>query len=219
MNSTFKQWMTHPVLLGAMVGIFIGSIYLVFNANLEEEGPDSPINIAISPTLGAHSIDSHEDKIQDKQQELKQELSQKAASVVEEPPLVEISKLEAEKPKAVLAQSEQKQQAALEKTEQAALKTVATAHTSTGRYTIQLLGAGSEANVKKFIQHHGLDKKAHYVRTKRSQKDWFVVYYGDYSSAQEAKAALSTMPVSLKKEGVQPWVRQSENVHQELKQG
>jgi DamX protein len=76
-------------------------------------------------------------------------------------------------------------------------------------FTIQLLGSSSEANVKKFIAHHGLGSKAQYVRSMRGEKEWFVVYYGNYPSMEEAKAAILTMPPSLKKEGVAPWIKRA----------
>ncbi len=84
-------------------------------------------------------------------------------------------------------------------------------------YTVQLLGLGKEAKVKQFIQAHGLNDKAHYFRTQRSGKDWFVVVYGDYPTAKHAKLAMHEMPVSLKRENLQPWVRELHAVQDDIK--
>lgn len=79
-------------------------------------------------------------------------------------------------------------------------------------YTLQLLGASKEENVQRFIQHHAMGNKAHYIRTKVSGKDWFVVVYGDYPSKAAAQSAISTMPKSLKNENIKPWVRETNQI-------
>lgn len=219
MNIMLKQWITHPVLLGAIMGVLIGSTYLIFNSHLEDEGGESPINVAqnatadeakVSPRHATGAIKFHYDKLEESleeshhmplasqvpQLEIKPEKQETHALAIEDS--VEL----AEKP---LLKS-------LDKTEQSLLEA------KSEQFTIQLLGARSEQNVKQFIHHHGLDKKAHYVHTKLGQKDWFVVLYGTYASPQEAKAALLTMPLSLKEEGVQPWVRSMVSVEEDMKQ-
>lgn len=77
-----------------------------------------------------------------------------------------------------------------------------------GQYTLQLLAASNEDNIKRFINQHGIQDKTRYYRSKRGGKDWFVVVYGEFGSQQEAKAALAQMPASLKGANLQPWVRE-----------
>lgn len=84
------------------------------------------------------------------------------------------------------------------------------------RYTIQLLGASKEENVRKFILNHALADKTYRFRTKRANRDWFVVVYGDFATKEEAKAAMKDMPDSLKKTQLQPWVRDFEGVHTDI---
>lgn len=85
-------------------------------------------------------------------------------------------------------------------------------------FTLQLLGASKEENVKAFIAKHGIADKTHYFRMKRSGKDWFVVVYGDYSSQDAARAAVKSMPASLKNANLQPWVREINSVHEDIRQ-
>jgi DamX protein len=74
-------------------------------------------------------------------------------------------------------------------------------------YTLQLLGAYREDAAKKFIQQHALNNKAMTYRTQRDGQDWYVVVYGQYPTPAAAKAAISKIPASLKKQRIQPWVR------------
>ncbi len=85
-------------------------------------------------------------------------------------------------------------------------------------YTLQLLGASKESSINAFIKKHGIEEKAHAFHTKRQGKDWYVVVYGNYSSAQEAKTAANAIPSSLKNANVQPWVRELNAVHQDINQ-
>lgn len=75
------------------------------------------------------------------------------------------------------------------------------------RYTLQLVGARNENNVKHFMTQHGLEYQASYFKTKLSGKDWFVVVLGDFATEQEAKEAVSLLPASLANAPLQPWVR------------
>ncbi len=83
------------------------------------------------------------------------------------------------------------------------------------KYTLQLLGAGNEENVQQFIKQHAFKDKVHYYRTSNAGKDWFVVVYGEYPNKNAAKAALATIPQTLKAKGVQPWVRELQVAEQE----
>jgi septal ring-binding cell division protein DamX len=42
--------------------------------------------------------------------------------------------------------------------------------------------------------------------------------YGDYSSQDAARAAVKSMPASLKSANLQPWVREINSVHEDIRQ-
>jgi len=84
-------------------------------------------------------------------------------------------------------------------------------------YTLQLLGASKIESVNQFIRQHNLQDKTHFVRTKRAGKDWYIVVYGDYPSAQAAKAAAKTIPESLRKTKLEPWVREIHAVQEDIR--
>ncbi len=81
-----------------------------------------------------------------------------------------------------------------------------------GPYTIQLLGASNEANVRKFISENLLENKCKYYRTTRAGKDWYVIVYGDYPSRHSAMEAIANLPPSLKKIRLNPWVRSKSDI-------
>jgi len=73
-------------------------------------------------------------------------------------------------------------------------------------YTVQLMGAGKEADVLAFIEQHRLQGDLAYFRGVSQGKDWYSLVtgvYPDFKSANEAAARLA------KRFGdVSPWVRQ-----------
>ncbi|MFI4937730.1 MAG: SPOR domain-containing protein [Candidatus Berkiellales bacterium] len=81
-------------------------------------------------------------------------------------------------------------------------------------YTLQLFGTKSEESVKKFITTHGLASKSHYFKTKRNGSEMYIVVYGDYASKEQAKA--DPVISSLKKDKIQPWVRELKSVQQDI---
>ncbi len=84
------------------------------------------------------------------------------------------------------------------------------------RFTVQLLGAFSQENVKKFIQQYNLENNAYIATTKRKGKDWYVIVYGDYPSRQAAKLASQNLPASVKNARLKPWVRSIKDVQAEI---
>ena len=73
-------------------------------------------------------------------------------------------------------------------------------------YTLQLVGARSEENIKQFIAKYGIQNDASYFKTKLSGKDWYVVVYGNYATQEQAKAAMKNLPESLATAPLQPWI-------------
>jgi len=82
-------------------------------------------------------------------------------------------------------------------------------------YTLQLLAARSEENVKKFIQKYDLQDTASIVRTLQSGKEWFVLLYGEYETKAAAIQASKTLSGTLKKANLKPWIRPLKGIQQE----
>jgi len=69
-------------------------------------------------------------------------------------------------------------------------------------YTIQLTSDHNIDDVKSFAEDYGLKDKATYFRTEDSEgNDLFVLIYGDFAMATDARAALDKMPEAAKAEG------------------
>jgi len=81
-------------------------------------------------------------------------------------------------------------------------------------YTLQLLGGQTEAGIQRFIRDHKLSGKAVYYRTTRNQRPWYVLVYNSYPDYTSAKAAIATLPASLRK--TRPWPRSFAGIHAEL---
>lgn len=83
------------------------------------------------------------------------------------------------------------------------------------RYTLQVLGARQEQNVLEFIVANDLaPTQAGYYRTELQGQPWYVLVYGDYSSADNARAAIASLPANLR--AAQPWPRQIGTVKPDL---
>lgn len=78
-------------------------------------------------------------------------------------------------------------------------------------YTIQLLGSANRSSLNSFVNRHHLQGKASYFKTRRNDKDWYVLVYGVYPSEQTARQALAELPAALK--STSPWPRILGSVH------
>ncbi len=73
-------------------------------------------------------------------------------------------------------------------------------------YTLQLMGAYSRPDLKRFARRIGIDANSlHVVRVARDGKPWYVVLHGRYANASAAKKALSRLPAKARRLG--PWAR------------
>jgi DamX protein len=77
-------------------------------------------------------------------------------------------------------------------------------------YTLQLMGLSKEESAEKFLAKHSL-AKASYVHTRLHGKDWYVVLYGKYKTAEDAMAAVKKLPEEL--QALKPWPRTLSGVH------
>jgi len=74
-------------------------------------------------------------------------------------------------------------------------------------FTLQILGASSEANVQAFVERNGggLRQTLGYYRSQRGGAPWFIVAYGEFTTREQASATLRRLPQALSAAG--PWVR------------
>ena len=72
-------------------------------------------------------------------------------------------------------------------------------------FTAQYIAGYEERTALRFIEMHPGVNGLRYTRSLRSGKDWFVVFYGEFGSREEARAALAKLPASLRQE--EPWIR------------
>lgn len=79
-------------------------------------------------------------------------------------------------------------------------------------FTLQVVGVREERKLVKMIKEYNLENKARYVHTRHQGKDWFVLWYGQYTSAQQARADVTKLPKPL--QDLKPWVRRVTNAQQ-----
>lgn len=83
------------------------------------------------------------------------------------------------------------------------------------RVTLQVSSASRSDTLVAFAKKNGMTDYWVY-QTQRNGKPWFILITGNYASASEARAALSTMSKDV--QANKPWVRSMQQVHQDLKQ-
>ena len=72
-------------------------------------------------------------------------------------------------------------------------------------YTLQVMGARSEASVRDFIQGQAQPQRFYYFRTVFKGAPWHVVVYGQYADRGAATNAVAGLPEALRK--LRPWAR------------
>ncbi|WJW75680.1 AAA family ATPase [Thiohalobacter sp. IOR34] len=77
-------------------------------------------------------------------------------------------------------------------------------------YTLQLLGVRERAAARAFIARHGLGDAAHIVASRYKGGDWYVVLYGSYPSAAEARRGAADLPAAVRKD--RPWPRRFSSI-------
>ena len=78
-------------------------------------------------------------------------------------------------------------------------------------YTLQLASSTNKDLIVKYYEENDLTGVAGYYKSKREGEYWYALVYGSYSSVNEAKAAIATLPKDLKKWS--PWVRNIKSIH------
>ena len=74
------------------------------------------------------------------------------------------------------------------------------------RYSAQILGSYSEETAIKYIKKLGdVGQVLFYLKTLHKNREWYVVFYGNYATKKDAQKAISTSPDSIKSQ--RPWLR------------
>jgi septal ring-binding cell division protein DamX len=84
-------------------------------------------------------------------------------------------------------------------------------------YTLQLASSTNPKLIQKYYRENKLEGEAGYYRNYRQGKNWYALVYGSYPSVNEAKQAVNSLPVELRKWS--PWVRKfqdSQRIMQQL---
>ncbi len=76
---------------------------------------------------------------------------------------------------------------------------------SPSHYTLQLASSKNVSLIEKYISANNLEGRAGYYKSRRGGEDWYALVYGSYASLATAKAAIASLPASLRKWS--PWVR------------
>ena len=82
-----------------------------------------------------------------------------------------------------------------------------------GRYVVQVLATGVEANAQAFVRQHG--SEYHYFKKLLQGKPLYVVTYGSFASHAAAQASIKALPA--KAQAAKPWPRSIASVRQEMK--
>lgn len=81
-------------------------------------------------------------------------------------------------------------------------------------WVIQLLAVTKLADSEQFISNNNSSQQVKTYQTKRGSRTWWIVTYGSYSSLSDAKAALATLPVKVRKN--KPFYKQINKIKQEI---
>lgn len=73
-----------------------------------------------------------------------------------------------------------------------------------GRYTLQVMALSSESAARKFIDNNHLSGKMQVIKTKHEGKTLYILTYGAYSSNEQARSAMRSLPKAIQKNTVWP---------------
>lgn len=77
-------------------------------------------------------------------------------------------------------------------------------------FLLQIMSGTNTKALNHYIQRHHLAKDAYVMETKYKGRDWYILAYGHYKNAADAKAAIPTLPSYL--QSYHPWVRSGESL-------
>lgn len=142
-------------------------------------------------------------------------LTQPQVKPVEKQPTVKPVTPEKTQPKTTKP-VEQKQPAQPKTTTKSTTSTSSNSHAAapSGSYTLQLSSASRSDTLEAFAKENKLANYQVY-KTIRNGQTWYVLIHGNYSSVNEAKNAIATLPAAV--QAKKPWVRNMKQVKQDQK--
>ncbi|MCB1644992.1 MAG: AAA family ATPase [Pseudomonadales bacterium] len=84
-------------------------------------------------------------------------------------------------------------------------RNVGAQHQDPARYTLQLMGSGTEDGIIDILDAHPNVSGLSYFRTQRADEDWYILTYDSYDSREQALAAIDQIPGDLVAN--RPWAR------------
>lgn len=81
-------------------------------------------------------------------------------------------------------------------------------------FTLQLIGVHDKAKIIEFKKQQNLGDKASYFETTLQGSAWYVLTYGQYKTADDAHAAIKTLPLTVQAQ--KPWVKPLSAIHSPL---
>jgi hypothetical protein len=103
--------------------------------------------------------------------------------------------------------------------QKSAVSNSATDEMAQKKYTIQLMGAHEQRHIETYISGFSQSSNVAIYKERRQQKSWYIAGYGEYDSADEARAAKKQLSSIISQD--QAWVRQvspSSNVYLSVSQ-
>lgn len=77
-------------------------------------------------------------------------------------------------------------------------------------YTLQIAAFRDEQRVINFLKQHNIADRVAFFKFKRDNQQWYAILYGVYTSSNQAKSQISSLPKALQKP--QPWIRRFSSV-------
>lgn len=83
-----------------------------------------------------------------------------------------------------------------------------------GHYTLQLLAGRQKNALLKLIRGHALEENMAYFEFSSAGETWYSLVYGNYSSFEQAKAAIAGLPAGLREHD--PWARRFDSIQEAI---
>ena len=81
-------------------------------------------------------------------------------------------------------------------------------------YTLQIMAAGQRSGIASFVQAQSNRSSLRIIEVERKGAPWYVVLTGVYSTREEARSAIATLPPS--QSSAKPWPRKISEIQQEV---
>ena len=75
-----------------------------------------------------------------------------------------------------------------------------------GQYTLQVVGVHKRESLVRFVRQQGIEADSAIYHTEHQGQKWYVLFYGNYETLEQAKAATKQLPADLA--AYKPWIRQ-----------